>query len=361
MRPTPWIRGIGTLCICLAAASPAAGQVGGKKVLFLVGNSGTLAAFDPALKLRLEWQHAAEVTVEQADAFDAFALDELAKEHDLVLISETLGSGTTLENGEFKLQATPVPVISFEAYMWEDAFWSELPQAEAFGNTGRTDLTGAAEAAGLEAAQTEFYITAAGAQSPLGAGFPEGALTIHTEPYSVNFGTPTADATVIATADAAGDFPAHFVYETNDTLVDGSQVPAARIALFIGQSADPNANFGPMPEFFNDNALALIDAAIELALGPMPTPGDVNLDGQVNLEDFDPIRDEFLATAMSRADVNHDMVIDFTDFGLWKVNSQAPAGAQAVVPEPGSFLLGMGTLFMLAAARTSRRRRGNCS
>jgi hypothetical protein len=236
--------------------------------------------------------------------------------------------------------------MSFEAYMWDDAFWSELPQFDKFGNTGRTDLIDSAEAAGLEEIQTDIFITATGAQHALGAGFPEGPLTIHTQPYSVNFGTPSASAKVIATADAAGEFPSHFVYETGDTLVDGSAVPAARIGLFIGQAADPNANYAPQPEFFNDAAFALIDAAFEFTLGPKPTPGDVNKDGTIDLADFNAIANEFLNEGMIPADVNHDMVVDFADFGLWKLNAQLGAGTP-VVPEPGAgCLLGLAILIL---------------
>ncbi len=127
--------------------------------------------------------------------------------------------------------------------MWEDAFWTELPQFDKFGNTGRTDLIDSALAAGLDAPQSDFYITATGAQHPMGAGFPEGALTIYNLLYSVNFGTPSADAKVIATADAAGEFPSHFVYETGDQLVDGSVAPAARIGLVCRASRKPQCQF----------------------------------------------------------------------------------------------------------------------
>jgi hypothetical protein len=213
-----------------------------------------------------------------------------------------------------------------------------LPQFDLFGNTGRTDLIGTAAAAGLADAQTDIFITEDGAAHPLGGGFAAGPLTIHTIPYSVNFGTPSPSATVIATADEAGDFPAHYVYEEGDALVDGSIVPATRIAAFIGQLAAPNANFGPLPEFFTEDGFALMDAMFEFTLGPKPAPGDVNLDGVVDLEDFDAIRAEFLTTGMTRADVNHDMVVDFTDFGIWKTNFEplAAAGGQAGVPEPGA-------------------------
>ena len=209
--------GVGSLCLAIVAASTVSAQDPNKKVLMLVANKDNLAAFDPALKLRLEWQHAAAVTVDQGDQYDATGLDDLARQHNMVLISESLGSTSVLDSDlVFKLQNTPVPVISFEAYMWEDAFWSDVPQFAKFGNTGRSDLIEDPLAEGLDQSQTEFYITAAGAQHPMAAGFPEGALTIYTQPYSVNFGTPSADATVIATADAAGNWPSHYVYDEGD-------------------------------------------------------------------------------------------------------------------------------------------------
>ena len=267
MRLSYWIC-VGVLIVQLGGGSPLRGE--DKDVLLLVANKGALAALDPALQLRLEWQHDDYVTVDQADLYDAAGLDALARQHDMVLISESLGSGSVLQDGAFKLKDTPVPIISYEAYMWDDAFWTEVPQFDKFGNTGRTDLIDSALDAGLDAAQTDLYITAAGASHPLGAGFSAGPLTIHTEPYSVNFGTPSADATVIATADAAGNFPSHFVYNTGDKLVNGSVVPATRIAAFIGQAANPNANFPPRIDLYNENGVALMDAMFEYTLGPKP-------------------------------------------------------------------------------------------
>jgi hypothetical protein len=358
-----FICGVASMCFAVATASPVFGQApDAKKVLLLVANADALAAFDPALKLRLEWQHGAEVTVASSNALDAAAMDELALQHDMVLISETVGSTSVLTPDlVFNLQDTPVPVISFEAYMWEDAFWTELPQFGKFGNTGRPpDLIDEPLADGLGAVQTDIFITAAGAQHPMSGGFAEGAVTVHTIDYSVNFGTPSADATVIATADAAGKWPTHYVYDEGDKLVDGSTVPATRIAAFIGQAANPNANFAPQPEFFSDEGFALIDAMFEYTLGPMPTPGDVNLDGNIDAADFESIRDVFLTEAatpedMTRADVNHDLKVDFADFGLWKVNSQAVGQAASAAPEPDSALL-LAAVAVVAFCGTRQRR-----
>lgn len=353
---------IGAMAVALAATSMVFGQgFEAKKVLLLVNTKDETIRFDLPLKERLEWQHAAEVTVDAASAYDAAGLAELALQHDLVVISETLGSTSVLEgDGTFKLQNTPVPVISYEAYMWEDAFWTELPQFGKFGNTGRADLIDEPVADGLVQPQRDIYITAAGASHPMGAGFAEGPLTVHTIDYSVNFGTPSEDATVIATADAEGKWPTHYVYDEGDRLVDGSTAPAARIALFIGQAANPNANFGPEKEFFTDEAFALIDAMFEYTLGPMPLTGDVNLDNAVDQLDFASIRDAFLTSAatpdeMTRADVNHDLKVDFADFGLWKVNAGAgvPA-APATVPEPDAALLAIAALLAGCLLRCRR-------
>jgi hypothetical protein len=41
--------------------------------------------------LRLEWQHGAEVTVATSGDLDAAAMDELALQHDMVLIASVPG------------------------------------------------------------------------------------------------------------------------------------------------------------------------------------------------------------------------------------------------------------------------------
>jgi hypothetical protein len=51
------------------------------------------------------------------------------------------------------------------------------------------------------------------------------------------------------------------------------------------------------------------------------------------------------------------MVVDFTDFGLWKVNS-GPAMAQAAVPEPSSAAIAVAlSILLFARARNFRARR----
>ena len=78
------VAGAFCLAICIGTY-PAVAQ--NSKVLMLVNNKDNIQRFDGPLISRLEWQHAAEVTVEAPAAIEAEALTELALEHDLVLIS----------------------------------------------------------------------------------------------------------------------------------------------------------------------------------------------------------------------------------------------------------------------------------
>jgi hypothetical protein len=88
-------------------------------------------------------------------------------------------------------------------------------------------------------------------------------------------------------------------------------------------------------------------------------PGDADGDGDVDMNDFNAIRDNFQQAAASRAegDLTGDGTVDFKDFRQWKANhpfTPAPAGA---VPEPGTIALGlMAAAAALAGARSAARR-----
>jgi hypothetical protein len=95
--------------------------------------------------------------------------------------------------------------------------------------------------------------------------------------------------------------------------------------------------------------LALAGAA-HLPSGMPYLEGDANLDGTVNVGDFDAwYANRFtLHAAWSRGDFNADGVVDGTDFGTWNRNNGQSANAAAQVPEPihwaatfVSWLLGM--------------------
>ncbi|MEM9659297.1 MAG: hypothetical protein AAF961_13140, partial [Planctomycetota bacterium] len=80
------------------------------------------------------------------------------------------------------------------------------------------------------------------------------------------------------------------------------------------------------------------------AVLPFPAgPGDVNGDGVVDLEDFEPIRANFLGEVMDRADgdLSLDGVVDYDDFTEFKAEFLAAGGSLAelkfnAVPEPAT-------------------------
>lgn len=162
-----------------------------------------------------------------------------------VFISESIGSTSVLDpagsgTGVFSLKDTDIPVISFEAYMYDNADWVVRTDDGSndwinWGNTGRSEV----DAIGLGDALDSMYIRKA--DHPLAAGL-SGKVKVYKEPYSFNFGIPSADADVIASVNADGTYPTFWVYEKGDKLVDGSVAPNKRIGLFLGQAANPNAN-----------------------------------------------------------------------------------------------------------------------
>jgi hypothetical protein len=97
-------------------------------------------------------------------------------------------------------------------------------------------------------------------------------------------------------------------------------------------------------------------------------PGDVNRNGVTDINDYNIIRDNFLATNRTRAqgDLIDDNVVNFADFRYWKNNRTAGAAGSDIgdaellaglgVPEPGSLALVM--LGAVAWFSTSRRRAG---
>jgi hypothetical protein len=84
-------------------------------------------------------------------------------------------------------------------------------------------------------------------------------------------------------------------------------------------------------------------------------PGDVDKDDDVDLNDFNAIRDHFQqsVTMREQGDLNGDGMVDFLDFRQWKTHFPTPNGAASgAVPEPSSV-----GLALLAAAGLARRSR----
>ncbi|MEX2307501.1 MAG: hypothetical protein WD738_07915 [Pirellulales bacterium] len=100
---------------------------------------------------------------------------------------------------------------------------------------------------------------------------------------------------------------------------------------------------------------------IRLDKSPSLLRGDVNLNGDVDLNDLTTIRDNFRLPAATRSlgDLNEDDFVDMKDFLEWKGNYPFPGagvGAGAGVPEPASWILGIAAGLLTACGRRRMRR-----
>ena len=221
-----------------------------------------------------------------ANGSTADGLREAAGKTTAVFISESIGSTSVVDppgsgTGVFSLKDSDVPVISFEAFMFDNADWVTRTADGSndfvnWGNTGRSEV----DAIGLGEANDSLYIQKPG--HPMAKGL-SGKVQVYREPYSLTFGITSADADVVASVDEAGKVPTLFVYEKGDRLPDGSVAPNRRIGLFLGQAANPSANYG----FALDNVTAegrqlLLNTVAYVAPTTPPAPitlGGVRLEG----------------------------------------------------------------------------------
>lgn len=276
--------------VCLAATVP---SLDAATVMFFVNDAVSPQRADSFIVQELDDLGHEVILFDTDDTTFLQQIDAVDNEDpDVILLSETIGSATVVFDGVFSLKDIEKPIISFEAYMWEDADWTDKLQFTDFGNTGRpTDLV---DYPALHECQPNLFVTEeAGC---LGAGF-SGDVEVYNEPYSLNFGFPSDDAAIIATVDEDEEFPTIFVYEAGDLLKDESEAPAARIGFFLGQNANPNCDVGLDWERVTEEGRELFAAAIEFAIlsndgpgcpveaGPTFKRGDPNADGSGNIAD----------------------------------------------------------------------------
>ncbi len=251
------------------------------KVLFVTSSSASPINSDPALIALLQAK-GYSVTVFQAGG-PPTELRNAIVGHDVVFISETIGSGTVLEPigdpvvQKFILRDSNIPVISAEAYMWDNAEWTEHPadysnEFSFFGNTGRTEDS---QPASLKDPVDSLYIR--NVAHPIAKGLPAEAK-VYSTPYSFNYGKPSADADVIASTLSDGTYPTLFVYDKGDKLVDGSTVPNKRIGLFFGQAASLVANWAPELGFLTEDGKTLLLNTINYAIGQSTTLPKIAID-----------------------------------------------------------------------------------
>lgn len=210
------------------------------------------------------------VTVFNSSGSTPDAFREAAAGQDVVLISETIGSTSVVDpagdgTGVFSLKNTDIPVISFEAYMFDNADWvaRTADGSNDFINWGNTSRSEVPEA--IQDARDSLYIRLP--NHPIAAGFAAGKLPVYNTRYSLNWGVPSADAKVVASAEPDGSYPTIFVYEKGDKLVDGSVAPNKRIGLFIGQAANPAANTPLEFSDLNEAGRTLLLNTVSYAIG----------------------------------------------------------------------------------------------
>jgi hypothetical protein len=199
----------------------------------------------------------------------------------LVFISETIGSTSVVDpagsaTGVFSLKDTDVPVISFEAFMYDNADWvvrtdDGSNDFSKWGNSGRNDNDGLPIGVPPEIQDARDSLYIKNSTHPITQGF-SGKVKVYVDPYSFNYGIVSPDADVLATIQPDGSFPTLFVYEKGDKLADGSVAPNKRIGLFLGQIASPNANTDPVFANLTADGKKLILNTVAYAIGASTPP-----------------------------------------------------------------------------------------
>lgn len=246
------------------------------KILFVT--SGTAADneplnADPAL-IALLRARGYTVTVFGSGGTTPADLRAAAQGQDVVLISETIGSTSVLDPagdalGTFSLKEVNVPIISWEAYMFDNADWVKRTADGSndfinWGNSGRTEVNAA-----IQDARDALYIQKP--THPIAKGL-SGKVPVYNVLYSLTFGVPSADADVVASIQPDGSYPTIFVYDQGDKLADGSVAPNKRIGFFLGQAADPASNWVANYADLTDNARTLLFNAIDYCLASTAAP-----------------------------------------------------------------------------------------
>lgn len=200
----------------------------GPKPIYLVTNApgGVLNAGDAAIKARLDATGHPVVVVDD----DAVGTTDMT---DGALIA--LSSGVVFTKVGNSLADVPVPMITWEGYLFDDNL---------LGTLGSETPT----------AYNRIKITNPG--HPLAAG-RTGSPIVTTKANALSYATVAPSATVVATVPLAPTRAVIFAYDAGDLRTNATPAPACRVGLF------PNY-FGTTR--LNANGRALIDAAITWAL-----------------------------------------------------------------------------------------------
>jgi hypothetical protein len=187
-----------------------------------------LIATDVAVRARLAAQLRVDVIVQDV------AKTEDADGKALVMLTSSVtvaGTGT-------KFRDVPVPLILLEPNLLGLMRLTDEPPSD-HGATQRT----------------ETQIRIVDEDHPLAAGF-EGDVTVYPTPWRLTWGVPGPEAIEVATVVGAPDRRVIFAYPRGSELFGGT-APAKRVVFFLHDNTAEN---------LTDDALALLDAAIEFAL-----------------------------------------------------------------------------------------------
>jgi len=220
------------LSFCSAAPS-AASDVQGKKLLFVLQKA---AEPDVVAADELAREHFKKLGFEVSIA-DQTEPATRADNMDLVVISSSVSGHVLADRYRF----TPVPLVTWEAYILDDL-----------------RMAGKAEEIDFGTDERERHLWVVNAPHPLAGGLSAGMHNVYLINGAMNWGKPGLGAAIIATLPGQPDRAGVFGYEKGATMDYESLAPARRVFLFLD-----NVTFG----LANEEGLALIDAALKWAAG----------------------------------------------------------------------------------------------
>jgi len=196
---------------------------------------------------------------------------------------------------------------------------------------------------------------------------PQRGISVNELPIDNDGAGGTLLASLSVPISAGGNLVvAEWTSGTSITKDTGAQSLSNRRLAFLTGSREQGSNGtsqqSGMFDLAPDGQTMFLNAVAYMG-GPGFQPGDVDKDGDVDLNDFNAIRDNFQQSATMReeGDLTGDGFVDWRDFRQWKDNHPftppPAAAANAAVPEPAGILLGLISLAAIAGGVRSAGRR----